>query len=749
MGFGRFSGNGTSAARNVIVGIAIFALAMVAGVAVLLPEIGQSLMAGASMGTLLGVVAVGLGVAVAAATVLPISNPALAAAERTQASLAAEHRLSKSALNLSKEAVIVTNRDGMIRDWNTAANTLFGALQVDMDIATIGTQVVSRVDGQTISSELMQRFALATKGEVDDWPELYEYHKKGGAIVPLEVKFSVLVVDEATSYGIISITDLTKTRENEALLDQARSLAVNSEKVKSRFMTVMSHELRTPLNGIIAGVELLKETTELDERQKWLANILEECGTSALEQVSNLLELTRLSGDHKPNFRTNPFSPVDTIKVLLAKYTPLAVGRGNSVKFNEPIDALPKVIGTERLFQNVVSHFMSNAVKFTENGTVQVDLTTSIDREAGTVHLQLSISDTGIGIAEENLDRIFENFETVDNSYTRVGNGSGLGLAIAKRSSEVLGGKIFVDSTEGAGSKFTLSVTLPLALQDAKEPAKKPSADLLNLNNAEATSGIDRPLRVLVAEDNEVNRNVLIEILHVDGHEVVEAADGQEAVEIAAREHFDAILMDISMPRLDGMSATNIIRSSGMNTSVPIIGVTAHALPDQIDGFLAAGMDDVIVKPIRKNAIRAVLYRAHLKRQATSRKAPPPKPKGVKRDMSIGSSNLIDAEVFDSLKEILDTVILQGYVEKFRDECESALIAMRSLLREGDLNGAASAAHKAAGVAATVGAASIQKMLNEFEVAARDNKPDACAPIPDKIEPLISRAADQLSARLV
>lgn len=517
----------------------------------------------------------------------------------------------------------------------------------------------------------------------------------------------------------------------------------DEDSIKAKFLAVMSHELRTPLNGIIAGVELLRETTQLDERQAWLAGIIENCGGTALNQVTNILELTRLSSPEYSDGPARPFAPLEIAKSLVEDAMPRAEQRGNIIAVSRPSTPIPYVMGHENLYRHVVQHFISNAVKFTENGQINIELRAALDNDTGLVELTVSVRDNGIGIDRKHLNQIFETFEALDTSYTRVRNGSGLGLGIAQRAAKAMGGVIRVDSAVGDGSVFELSVKLPVAV---KKPKSKSVIASEAQAKQQAEETVSQPMRILVAEDNSVNREVLREILEVEGHTVHEAKDGREAAKLAATERYDAVLMDISMPNLDGMSATELIRAAGPNQQVPIIGVTAHALPDEIDTFLASGMDDVIVKPIRKNAIRAVLYRAHLQRNSIVRST-----MMITEDDegdTLMSDDLIDVDVIDSLLEILDRDSLSGYVDQFVQECQDAVVAMEHKMSEADWNGAAQAAHKAAGVAATVGASSAQRLLNEFELAAKEGNYDDCYVIPEQVKGVAQRAADQLKARL-
>jgi CheY-like chemotaxis protein len=363
--------------------------------------------------------------------------------------------------------------------------------------------------------------------------------------------------------------------------------------------------------------------------------------------------------------------------------------------------------------------------------------------------MDITVRDNTTTPPDDALSPVLENFRSLESAYTKTTSGSGLSLGIAKRAAEIMGGQVLVDAATDRGCRFSVALTLPLAdkPQDSAPAPVATDDQQLTATDSGDDIGFEQPLRLLVAEDDEIYRSLLVASLHLDGHEITEAKDGQEAIDHAQNKQFDAVLMDISMPRMSGLTATKIIRKSAPNETVPIIGLTAHALPEQIDEFLAAGMDDLIIKPVRKEALRAVLYRAYLRRHQPldtetndifEENETLPEP----------TSDMINSEIFDALKDLLDADTLRGYLTQFVTECEAAVDSMKAQTSMGELQPAGDTAHKAAGFAAVVGATGVQRLLNEFETAARSGDADHCATLPDKVFDLILPSYELLVDRL-
>jgi signal transduction histidine kinase/CheY-like chemotaxis protein len=381
---------------------------------------------------------------------------------------------------------------------------------------------------------------------------------------------------------------------NEADTRRAAELkALAGERAKATFLTTVSHELRTPLNGVIGASDLLI-ARDLDVETRELVNIVKNSGEILLDVINNVLDLSRLDEgklelvNQSVNLGKVIESCIDPLQVLSqAKGLTLLVDMDESVSRNYMLD--PSRI------RQLVLNICGNAIKFTNQGTVVISVTEEGSR------VKLAIQDTGIGIAEDKLQEIFDPFAQVDSSVDRQFQGSGLGLSIVDRLVRLLGGEIIVESEVGVGTCF--SILLPLEHGSVKE-------DVGTGDSFVPASCFDiSPATVLVTDDNIINRKVASQLLKKLGHQVIEATDGLEAITAIQNEEIDIVLMDVQMPNMDGLTATSKIR--GMKfplCEIPVIGVTANALPGAESEILESGMDNYLAKPVRLDQLKQTLY---------------------------------------------------------------------------------------------------------------------------------------------
>ena len=644
-------------------------------------------------------------------------------------------------VSFSSDPIILVNRGGDILESNHEAINLWGSWPPVSKLSDVTDRIDQAVGGIALTDAVEHAFAQQA---IQDTATVvnFDLRTEDGSLHPIEA--NLILQSEQTL--LIALKNLSKQINFKKKMEDTLTEMRGEEQTTARFMAIMSHELRTPLNGIMASIELLKETTELDDQQTWLTEISENYSKAAVEQLGNLLELNQLLNPNRTKLSTAAFSLAETIHSVVNDQQSVAKTQNNRLVFRKPAQDSHLVLGSERLFALTLTHLVTSAVKFNKFGKIEVALSTDVDTQNGTLKVDIMISDTGSGIPLAGMQPIFENFKSLETAYTKTGGGSGLSLGIAKRAAEIMGGQVFVDTAVNRGTKFSVKLELPLVQTSKKADVK--SAFALPAKEVQKTSDIDpeKPLRLLVAEDDEIYRSMLIASLHLDGHDIVEAKDGQEAIDLAQKGHFDAILMDISMPHISGITATKIIRQSSAHNTVPIIGLTAHALPEQIEEFLAAGMDDLIVKPVHKKALRAAMYRAYLRRQQPL-VSPSESIKEI-ATMTKPKADLIDIEVFDALLELLDTSTLEGYLSQFVEECETAVTTMKQQVSDSDFLAAGQTAHKAAGFAAVVGATSVQRLLNEFETAAKSKDIDTCQRLPDEVQKLIHNSKALLSDRL-
>jgi signal transduction histidine kinase/AmiR/NasT family two-component response regulator len=380
--------------------------------------------------------------------------------------------------------------------------------------------------------------------------------------------------------------------------EAARVAAEAASEAKSEFLASMSHEIRTPLNGILGYTDILLADPALTPDQGRGLQRIQSAGQALLTVVNDILDFSRIESG-LIEIEQHPFSPGALLDNAVSIVRSISDGKGLALTLVLDPRLPEVVVGDEDRLRQVLLNLLNNAVKFTPQGGVTLTAEV-VGQGPGTCRLRVSVADTGIGIPPDRLDRLFQRFSQVDSSIRREFGGTGLGLAISKRLVELMGGTIGVESRPGQGSTFWLSLEVRVVEERRRGDRRKGAAP----------RAVAAGARLLLAEDNEINQEIARTVLEGAGHRVDVVADGAAALMAVEAGGYDLVLMDVQMPVMDGMTATARIRAlEGEQRQIPIIAMTANVLPQQVAAFQAAGMDDHVGKPFRREELLSAVER--------------------------------------------------------------------------------------------------------------------------------------------
>lgn len=603
-------------------------------------------------------------------------------------------------LSTSLDAVVVSDATGRIVDYNGAAERIFGyerSAVIGADMATLIVPAHFRDAHRRGMARFRQGGAprVIGKGIVQ-----LDAQRRDGTVFPVDLSLAQAHSPEGEIY-IAFMRDISDRVRSEAELKRARDRAIAGEKQKAELLAVMSHEMRTPLNGMLGTLELVDEQV-LDSRHQRYLRIVRDSGRILLRHVNDVLDISRLDAG-KMTLSKTAFDLIALLEDVIDNQREHARARGNRIVLVPPNPELHRVHGDPDRLRQILLNLVGNAVKFTRNGRITIEA----DCADGLDPVELRVTDTGIGIAEEDLDRIFEDFVTIDSTYGRSTSGTGLGLGISRRLATILGGELGVESEPGDGSIFWLR--LPLAPPEHRD-LPPPAQDQV------APAALPPASRILLVEDNETNRLVGQDLLEHDGHRVSTAVSGEAALSVLATQRFDVVMMDISMPGMDGIDASRALRAGGgLNADTPVVATTAHALPQEVQAFYGAGMQAVLIKPLTLDAIRRTLNEVLL----GGGKVTPEIPKTLPPD-----GPLIDRGHLDSMRRDLPMGRLQELHDRFQQELGGFVAALPGMI-DGigdDFGPLAAEAHRMAGTAGLLGATRLtaQLRLLQEEARARD-----------------------------
>ncbi|MNO35636.1 Aerobic respiration control sensor protein ArcB [compost metagenome] len=483
------------------------------------------------------------------------------------------------------DAIISLDLEGRIINANEKACQLTG-----YSIPELAGMNLGRIIGAEHLEEVLAYPKEGSPAEVDI---NHIWHREGHSVEVLTTIAPIIINKKTVGFYII-VKDITEQKK----LLIAKEAAEKTNRAKSEFLAMMSHEIRTPMNGVIGMTDLLLEMSEPGSQQKEYLDIIRQSGDTLLAIINDVLDFSKIEAG-KTVLHEEPFLLMTCVDSVLELLQHKADKKGLKMEFNIGPDVPQHLIGDGERLKQILLNLVGNAVKFTYTGGVKVTLRT-LARAEGRVTLEFTVADTGIGIPESSRGRLFEPFYQLDHFMNRRHEGTGLGLAITKQLVELMGGSIALDTTVETGASFVFTVKL------REESGSLPNAASGN-EGAEALSA-ERSLRILVAEDNEINQIVLRKILEKRGYSVDVAGDGLQVMQMVHDGGYDLIFMDVQMPRMNGLEATQAIKETLPPDKQPvIIAVTANALKGDRELCLAAGMDEYISKPLRSEAITNIV----------------------------------------------------------------------------------------------------------------------------------------------
>ncbi len=512
-----------------------------------------------------------------------------------------------------------------------------------------------------------------------------------------------------------SLEHVEQTRDNKRLQKESEEAKAESD-AKSAFLASMSHDIRTPLNAIIGMTELLAETT-LDKEQTEYIGIVESAGEALLDLINDILDLSKIEAGYL-ELESIDFNIREFIEKVAGMMAVKCESKGIKLVVNVDDDVPKALAGDPRRLRQVLINLVGNAVKFTEDGSIRIEvrIDSASEDEIGLLFL---IADTGIGIAEEKKESIFEVFTQADSSTTREYGGTGLGLAICQRLVGKMRGKIWVESRLGEGSDFYFT---PVFSKSSGAEADT-GATVEERDSESESTDIIRPLKILLVDDSEHNRVVIQHYLKNTVHQIKCAVNGREAVSQFKSQQFDLVFMDMQMPIMDGCTATRNIREwerENERAATPIVGLTAVVFADELQVTIDAGCDETVTKPVRKATILGLIskYRGAAAEAESVEAKPAETPSAP--DGRTEAVVHIDSEIKD---------IVPGYLEDMKREVGD----YHSALAEGDYTLIERLGHRMRGSGGAYGFDDLSDYGRKIEEAARGKQGDAIEKLVDEL----------------